>query len=84
MQCNVGGSHEGIYIDPHVCGGEARIVGTRIPVWLLVQARRLETSEAELLASYPTLRTADLANAWAYARTHAAEIDEQIAARESA
>ena len=26
---------------PGVCGGEARIVGTRIPVWQLVEARNL-------------------------------------------
>lgn len=57
---------------------------TRIPVWLLVQAKRLGTSEAELLRSYPTLRAEDLANAWAYARAHQSEIESQIAANEAA
>ena len=77
-------SHPGIDSDPEICGGEARIVRTRIPVWLLVQARRLGTSEADLLRSYPTLRAEDLTNAWAYARAHAAEIDQQIAENEAA
>jgi uncharacterized protein (DUF433 family) len=63
---------------PGVSGGEPCIVRTRIPVWVLVQARRLGTSEAELLRAYPTLRAEDLANAWAYARSHREEIDQQI------
>jgi hypothetical protein len=36
--------------------GEPCIVRTRVPVWVLEQARRLGTSEAELLRGYPTLR----------------------------
>jgi uncharacterized protein (DUF433 family) len=84
MQGNLGGSHRGIDTDEQICGGEPCIVGTRIPVWLLVQARRSGTSEAGLLTSYPTLRAEDLANAWAFAKAHAAEIDEQIAENELA
>ncbi len=49
----------GIESTPGVCGGEPRIVRTRIPVWILEQARRLGTSEADLLRSYPTLRAED-------------------------
>jgi len=67
-----------------VCGGEPCVVRTRIPVWVLVQARRLGTTEAELLESYPTLRAEDLVNAWAYARSHRDEIEEQIRANEAA
>jgi uncharacterized protein (DUF433 family) len=67
-----------------VCGGEACIVRTRIPVWVLVQARRLGTSEADLLRSYPTLRAEDLANAWAYFRSHRDEIEQQIRENEEA
>ncbi|HBL26317.1 MAG TPA: hypothetical protein DD490_05725 [Acidobacteria bacterium] len=69
---------------PGVCGGEACIVRTRIPVWVLVQARRLNTSEADLLLAYPTLRAEDLANAWAYHRSHPEEIERQIQANEAA
>lgn len=77
-------SFPGIESTPDVLGGEPRIVRTRIPVWLLVQARRLGTSEAELLASYPVLRAEDLINAWAYARAHRQEIDTQIEENENA
>ena len=67
-----------------VCGGEPCIVRTRIPVWVLERARRLATTEAELLAAYPTLRAEDLTNAWAYVRAHASEIDQQIQENEAA
>lgn len=77
-------SFPGIESTPDVLGGEPRIVRTRIPVWLLVQARRLGTSEADLLANYPTLRADDLTNAWAYARAHRQEIDVQIEENENA
>jgi uncharacterized protein (DUF433 family) len=56
-----------------ICGGSATIVRTRIPVWTLEQARRLGTSEAEILRSYPSLRAGDLASAWAYVRGHCEE-----------
>ena len=41
----------GIDTDPTVCGGEACIKRTRVPVWLLIRARELEVSEASLLAA---------------------------------
>ncbi len=74
----------GIESDPLVSGGEACIVRTRIPVWILVQARQLGTSEADLLRSYPTLRAEDLANAWEYYRSHRTEIEQQITDNEAA
>lgn len=77
-------SFPGIDSRPDVCGGEACIVRTRIPVWLLEKARRLGTSEQVLLESYPTLRAEDLVNAWAYARSHNAEIEDQIRDNEAA
>jgi uncharacterized protein (DUF433 family) len=64
--------------NPEVCGGAPCIVRTRIPVWVLEQARRLGTSEADLLRCYPSLRAEDLTNAWAYVRSHPAEIEQQI------
>jgi len=81
---DLGDAFPGIELNPAVCGGEPCIVRTRIPVWLLEQARRLGVSEAELLRSYPTLRAADLANAWAYARSHPEEIERQIRENEAA
>lgn len=81
---DLGDAFPGIESTPQICGGEPCIIRTRIPVWLLVQARRLGTSEADLLRSYPSLRAEDLANAWAYERGHRKEIDEQIKANEEA
>ncbi|MBX7235840.1 MAG: DUF433 domain-containing protein [Caldilineales bacterium] len=43
-----------------------------------MQARRLGSSESDLLRAYPTLRAEDLANAWAYHRSHREEIEQQI------
>ncbi len=73
-----------VEIHPLICGGDACIAGTRIPVWVLEQARRLRASDAKLLEAYPTLRAEDLANAWAYARLHRVEIERQILENEAA
>jgi len=81
---DLGEAFPGIETDPTVSGGEAYIVRTRIPVWVLEQSRRLGTSEAEILRSYPSLRAADLANAWAYVRAHREEINKQIEENEAA
>src|SRR5436190_888184 len=75
---DLGEAFPGVESNPNVCGGEPCIVRTRIPVWLLEQARRLGTSEAEILRSYPNLNAEDLTNAWAYVRSHRAEIEKQI------
>ena len=81
---DLGDAFPGIESRPDVCGGEPCIVRTRIPVWILVRAKQLGTSEAELLRSYPTLRAEDLANAWAYYRGHHDEIEQQIRDNEEA
>lgn len=75
---DLGDAFPGIESNRDVAGGEPCIVRTRIPVWILVQAKRLGASEAELLRSYPALRAEDLANAWAYYRAHRDEIESQI------
>jgi uncharacterized protein (DUF433 family) len=81
-----GGALPGIESRPHFCGGEACIVRTRIPVWLLEDARRSGVTEQFLLAAYPTRRAEDLVrvNARNYARSHATEIDLQIRDNETA
>jgi len=80
---DIGDAFPGIETRADVCGGEPCIVRTRIPVWLLERARRLGTSEADLLKAYPTLRAEDLANAWAYVRSHHEEISRQIEENEA-
>lgn len=81
---DLGGAFPGIESNPEVCGGEPCVVRTRIPVWLLVRARQLGKSEADLLHAYPSLRAEDLANAWAYARANREEIEQQISENETA
>ena len=75
---DISGVFPGIETNPAVMGGDPCIVRTRIPVWLLVQARKLGTTEADILKAYPSLRAEDLSNAWAYYAGHKAEIELQI------
>lgn len=72
----------GITSTPGVSGGDACIVRTRIPVWLLEQLRRQGASDAEILSAYPQIHAEDLANAWAYVRAHRSEIERQFAEHE--
>jgi uncharacterized protein (DUF433 family) len=81
---SLGSNWQGIEKTPRVCGGEACIVNTRIPVWVLVEARRIGYSDADLLTSYPTIQATDLAHAWTYAAAHAAEIELAIDLNEAA
>ena len=80
---DLGDAFPGVESIPGVSGGEPCIVRARIPVWVLVQARRLGTSEADLPRTYPTLRAEDLANAWAYDRAHREEIEQHIRENEA-
>lgn len=75
---DLGNAFPGIDSKPDVSDGEVRIVRTRIPVWLLGQARQLGSSEPDLLRAYPSLRAEDLANARSSARAHHDEIMQQI------
>jgi uncharacterized protein (DUF433 family) len=78
------GAFSGIEKNEGVIGGEACIVRTRIPVWLLVQEHRLGATEADLLKNYPSLRAEDLTNAWSYARAYSEEIEKAIQENEEA
>ncbi len=71
-------TYSGIEKTPGVCGGDACVGNTRIPVWTLVNYRRLGATDAEILKDYPTLRLSDLKNAWAYAEANAEEIEANI------
>jgi uncharacterized protein (DUF433 family) len=64
---------------PGVCGGQARIRNTRIPVWTLVAYRQQGATDEELLGNYPGLRATDLQAAWAYYDENSVEIDRLIA-----
>ena len=73
----------GIEKTPNVMGGVACIRQTRIPVWMLENARRQGVSEAELLLNYPGLTAKDLANAWDYVSLRLDEIEIEIAENEA-
>jgi uncharacterized protein (DUF433 family) len=75
--------NKGIEKTQNVCGGSACIVGTRLTVWGLVEARQLGYSEADLLISYPTLSATGIANAWAYANAFPLEIEAEIKANQA-
>jgi uncharacterized protein (DUF433 family) len=81
---DLGDAFPGIEETPGVLGGVPCIVRTRIPVWLLEETRRLGARDADLLRSYPSLRAEDLANAWAFVRSHRDLIEEQIKENEAA
>ena len=61
-----------------VCGGVARIFGTRLPVWFLVQTRQLGYDDQYLLEGYPFINAKQLAAAWRYAKRHPREIAKEI------
>jgi uncharacterized protein (DUF433 family) len=63
---------------PNVCGGAARVIRTRIPVWTLERMRQLGMSEIDILRSYPTLRAVDLVQASSYAAHNRTEIEQAI------
>lgn len=84
VAADIGDAFPGIEYRPDVCGGEPCIVRTRIPVWVLVQARKHGLTDADILHSYPTLHAEDLAAAWSFYRAHRETIDREITENESA
>lgn len=78
----VGNTWAGIEKTEGVSGGVACIVRTRIPVWTLENYRRLGWTEVTILENFPSLRAADLVNAWAYADAHVEELDKAILANQ--
>ena len=71
-------TYTGIEKTYNVCGGSACVVRTRIPVWTLVEYKRLGLTDEALLDAYPTLIQQDLIHAWAYYAENKKEIDQDI------
>ena len=67
---------------PGRCGGNACIRDLRIPVWGLINYRRLGGGWGDILQAYPTLNEADLKVAWEYYQQNKDEIDQAIAENE--
>ena len=83
MAADIADQLPGIEFDPRVCGGSARIAGTRIPLWSLESWRRLGASDEKILRNHPSLQASDLLNAWQYVARHPREIDREIAENEN-
>ena len=77
------GGQSAIETTPSVCGGAARVRGTRIPVWTLERFRQLGTTVRDLLDYYPSLTRARLGAALTYARRHQDEIAAAILRNEA-
>ena len=52
--------------------------GTRIPVWVLDNCRRLGMPDAQILSTYPSLTPPDLEAAWDYVAANREEIEQAI------
>jgi uncharacterized protein (DUF433 family) len=63
---------------PGVCGGDACIGNTGIPVWSQVCERRLGASDAIILESFPDRTVVDLVNPWVDADAYPEEIEQTI------
>ncbi len=70
---------------PTVCGGDACIRDTRIPVWSVVRANQLGVSADDLRTHFVTpLTAADVQAAMNYYVAHGDEIDNEIRLNEEA
>jgi uncharacterized protein (DUF433 family) len=63
---------------PGVCGGSARLIRTRIPVWILERYRQLGANDQDILRNYPSLQASDLNQAWMYVNSNPDEIEREI------
>ena len=67
---------------PGVVGGRARIRNTRIPVWSVVEAKKMGLADERILEIFPALSLNDIENALQYYATHRAEIEADLAEQE--
>lgn len=63
---------------PGVCGGQARIDNTRVPVWLLKLHWDAGQDNVEIVETFPTIWWEDIDAAKAYEREHPEEIAEDL------
>lgn len=81
---NLVNSWTGISKTSGIVGGDACIAGTRIPVWDLVEYRRMGASDLKILEAYPQLTATDLYHAWRYADAFPDEINGAIETNQAA
>jgi len=61
-----------------VCGGNARIRNTRIPVWTIISLQNQGAGDREILENFPILTPFDLIAARVYYQNNVLEIDREI------
>jgi type III restriction enzyme len=68
---------------PGVCGGSARVAGTRIPVWTLLALWKSGATDRQILEAYPTLSYRQLQEARRYIQDHEDEIERDLREQET-
>lgn len=63
---------------PNSCNGSARLIGTRIPIWMLAQMKRKGWADETIREAYPDLTQLQLDVAWEYVASHPGEIAEEL------
>jgi type III restriction enzyme len=69
---------ERIVKTPGVCGGRARVAGTRIPVWVIIQWIGTGLSIDSVHGILPSLSIDDIEDAMYYAKHNIEEITRDI------
>jgi uncharacterized protein (DUF433 family) len=64
----------------NICDGRAIFAGTRIPVFQIVQYKKIRVGDRQLLESFPALKQTDLEEAWNYYQANKKEIEIDIEA----
>lgn len=64
--------------DPNICGGSARIEGTRMPIWTIILCDKSLMSDEIILKNYSHLTLSELELAREYYKQNKAEIDQEI------
>lgn len=65
-----------------ICGGQARIRNTRIPVWTIISLQNQGADDLEILENFPILTPFDLVAARDYYANHFEEINSLISAHD--
>ena len=70
--------HPHIVKTPGTCGGRARVDGTRLAVWHVVDLHLSGRTPEEILTAYPHLAPAALFSALSYYYDHKDEVDADL------
>lgn len=62
-----------------ICGEQARVRNTRIPVWTIISLQNQGAKDEEIMNNYPSLTPFDLMAVKAYYSQHDMEIDTILA-----